>query len=331
MAAPRTENLQTIDLSRLATYSVSNELIDRGDVLDVTIVTNFGNLATTTTPVRVGEDGTADIPLIGKVPLAGLELDGAEQVIASAAVHRGVFRDPHVTVTMKRQRVNRVTVIGAVNNPGVYELPRSSCSLLAALVAAGGLSKQAGADVEIRRPLQHNGPPNMFPFQPPRVADEAGTELASFSRVSTAAPKTVRVNLVSATKEGKGSYYLNDGDVIMVTKRAPKPIHVMGLVHQPGQYELPIDQDLHVLDALAMAGGRTSQLADNVWIIRQLPGQVEPARIKISVQQAKRSGKANLRLAAGDVVSVEETPITFAMDVLSRFIRVGLSSALPLF
>ena len=39
-----------------------------------------------TTPVRVGEEGTAPVPLVGDVRLAGLELEGAEQSIRAAAI-----------------------------------------------------------------------------------------------------------------------------------------------------------------------------------------------------------------------------------------------------
>src|SRR5688572_32018971 len=54
-------NPKTIDLARLASVAVSNELIDRGDVLELTLVTGYGRLDTTTTPIRVGDDGAANI------------------------------------------------------------------------------------------------------------------------------------------------------------------------------------------------------------------------------------------------------------------------------
>ena len=322
---PQATNVETIDLSRLAHYRVPNDLIDRGDVLEVTIVTDYDDLSTTTTPVRITENGTANIPLIGEVALAGLRLDGAEQVIISAARQREVFKHPYVTVTMKQQRINRVTVIGAVENPGVYELPRSASFLLAALVAAGNPSENAGPQVEIRRPLQSNGLPGGFDSHPPRVAgvDQAG--LVSYEDASAETPRTIRVNLASAAREGRGGYYLDDGDVVMVSKQNPKPIHVLGLVREPGQYELPVQEDLHLLDALAMAGGRRSQLADKVWIIRRVPGEPEPITIEVSVREAKRKGAHNVRLAAGDMVSVEMTPTTVVVDTLRNIARVGLN------
>jgi len=330
--APPVENVAAIDLSRLSSFSVSNELIERGDVLEVTIITDFSRMGSNTAPIRVGEDGNADIPLIGKVALAGLELEGAEQAIGMAGVARGIFRNPHITVTMKRQRSNRVTVIGAVRQPGVYELPRSSSSLLAALVAAGGLSEEAGPDVEIKRPAPRGAVPNLLeqPGQP-RVTGQAKAQLSAYEPPEPPAPVITRVNLARAAQEGNGGHYLADGEVVMVTKRVPKPIHVMGLVRKPGRFELPISQELRVLDALALAGGCSSQVADKVLVIRRVPGREEPVPIKLSMRRAKSNGKVNLLLAPGDIVSVEQTPVTVVVDSLQSFIRFGLTSTIPMF
>ena len=111
-----------------------------------------------------------------------------------------------------------------------------------------------------------------------------------------------------------------DGDVVVVRRRAVKPIYVMGLVQHPGEVKLPPNQNLQVLDALAMAGDRTTPLADKVLVIRRVPGRKEPAVIEMSVSDAKNNGKVNLRLAPGDTVSVEDTPLTF---MARRLLRPG--------
>jgi polysaccharide export outer membrane protein len=319
-------NPNNVDLSRLASFAVSSELIDCGDVLELTLVTGYGRLDTTTTPLRVGDDGAANVPLVGKVELAGLELEGAEQAIAAAGVHRGVFRNPHVTVTMKRPRVNKVTVLGAVEKPGVYELPRGSSALLAALVAAGGLSDEASTEVEIRRPQRGARPDGRPIQQAPRERFAGYVQGEPVIRPAS----SVRIDLVSAAQEGRGGHYLDDGDVVMISKRDPKPIHVLGLVRKPGQYELPLRQEMHLLDAIAVAGGVDIPWAENVLIIRQVEGRREPVQIKVKISEAKRDGASNLRLAAGDVVSVEQTPATVVYDVIRKF-NVGLGASLPVF
>ena len=150
-SAPPVVNVEAIELAGLAGPGESFDVIQRGDVLEVTMVTDFTKLTTTTSPVRVGDDGAASVPLIGPVRVAGATAEVAERLIAAEGQARGIFRTPCVTVTMKDQRKNKVLVVGAVKKPGAYELPRGSSSLLSALVAAEGLSKEAGMEVEIRR------------------------------------------------------------------------------------------------------------------------------------------------------------------------------------
>lgn len=343
--APPVENVKRIDLSGLSNFSVSSELIDRGDVLEVTVLTDYARLPTTTMPVRVGNDGIARIPQIGAVRLAGLELDEAELTISAAAIERNVFRNPHVTVTMRRQRSNRITVIGAVEKCGVVRLPRKSSSLLAALVAAGGLSDEAGPNVRIRRARlpQDGNPLDGSPLPPDGNLRIVGmpAKLASYDaaegglrldgQASNDPPEIININLAEVAEQGHDSRLLRDGDVVMVDRHVPKPIHVIGLVKRPDKYELPVNQELRLLDALAMAGDRTMQAADKVLIIRRIEGQNKPIKIDVSVREAKENGAANVRLAPGDIISVEETPTTIVLGTMQRVLRVAVGGTVGLF
>jgi len=333
--APARANIEEIDLSGLANYSVTSNTIDLGDVLEVTIVTDYGDQEPMTTPARIRNDGTADIPLIGAVHVAGLELDQAEQAIAAAGVARGIFKKPHVTVIMEKQCVNMITVIGAVEKPGEYKVPRTRCSVLAAIVAAGALSETASGDVEIRRRTARVGFPGASPMNPPRLAHhDGGTELTSYvvpEPNQAGGPQIIRINLVKAAAEGDGGPYLGDGDVVMVMKKVPKPVYVRGLVREPGEFELSPNQDLYMLEAIAKAGDCTLPVANKVIIIRRVPGEEEPIVITTGIREAKANGTANVRLMAGDTVSVEETPATIVMRTVTDVLRIGVGSTIPLF
>ena len=325
-AAP-VENVQTLDLSRLAAPTESNERINAGDVIDLSIVGGLGADAVTRFPIRVGDDGAAIIPEVGAVQVAGLELGGAEQVIAAACVARGLYLQPTVNVTINRRRVNRITVVGAVKQPGMYELPPGSCHLLSALVAAGGLAEDAGTSIEIRQPFTPNA--GSVPQAP--QAGQSGVRTASATTVGAdAAMQSVRIDLAESVARGGGGGYLADGSVVMVEKRKPVPIQVIGLVRNPGQYEYPVDQCLHVLGALALAGGLSNQLADKILVIRRKPHVEEPVVIVISLRRAKRSAEDNLRLQPGDVVSVEPSPATVLLEAVN-IIRFSIGSNIPLF
>jgi protein involved in polysaccharide export with SLBB domain len=225
---------------------------------------------------------------------------------------------------MKQPRTNKITVVGAVAEPGVQDLPRMSSTLLAALVAAGGLSKDAGPDVEIRRTKPGVG----RPLGPAGGAE--GALLSHEQPVGGPAGSIVRVNLATATRDRKTPYLLEDGDVVHVLKRDIPPVSVIGLVQKSGEFDYPPNRPLYFLDALALAGGVSCPVADKVLIIRRAAGQKEPVNIEVSLRKAK-SGQENLELQPGDTVSVERTPATVVVDTLYTFVRIGLSPTLPAF
>ncbi len=308
------DNVQTLDLSRLAAATAGSKQIGAGDLLEVAIDAGYAGQVESTT-VRVADDGSGTIPLIGRLPLAGMEPDDAERMIAATAVERGLYRRATVTVDVKRTRTNRVTVIGAVANPAVYELPRGSSSLLAAIVAAGGLSSDAGAAVEIRRPQAARG---LHPAQDDQVT------AAGYQQPPPALqPVSYHVNLIDAAQPNHAAQTLEDGDIVMVQKRDPQPFDVIGLVHRQGRFELPPNKDLFVLDALAMASGASTPFSDIIYVIRRAPGQPEPIVIQVSIKEAKQHGQGNLRLCPGDIVSVEQTPLSMVSSLFGLAIPMG--------
>ncbi len=314
--------IDLINLSGLADRPAQTDVICPGDVLEVSMLTDYSKLATTSTPVRVAGDGTVEVPLVGRVRVAGLEVEQAEQAIVAESQTRGIFRNPCITVCMKQARTNKITVVGAVNAPGVRELPRKSSTLLAALVAANGLSKEAGPDVEIR----HSKPPRTSPPGP--GASPEGTLTGLDEPLGGPAGMVVRLNLAASDPPRKASCLLEDGDVVHVFKRELEPVAVLGLVTKPGTFEFPANRPLRVLDALAMAGGISNPVADKVILIRRPAGKPEPVTIGLSIQGAK-SGPENLQLQPGDTISVERTPATVVVDLVQTFFRVGFAANIP--
>jgi len=331
-----------LNLERMGGWAVGSSQIDAGDLVAITVYSGSGDEKTTPFPARVAPDGTVMVPLIGAVPIGGLEPVAAEQRIASTGVERGIYRQPYITLTVTEHAVNRVTVMGAVAKPGVVELPRGSSDLASALAAAGGLSVDAGTQVEIL----HRGSQSMLASQNAEPSDKNnnGVKLAAYNELApstgnpppalgapnqfqSAPPASADMTRVDLAQSGAASSEgrkLADRDVVMVQPREKRYIHVTGLVTKPNQFELTRDKDTRVLDAIALAGGTTSIVADKVYVIRQLPNMPTPAVIKVSIGTAKRHGEENLRLAAGDLVSVESTPATMLVDTAGKFFRLGL-------
>ncbi|HYO25660.1 MAG TPA: SLBB domain-containing protein [Lacipirellulaceae bacterium] len=312
-------NAGAINLASLASPGAAESRIDAGDLLEITVASGRDEEKPEPVLARVSDTGAAEIPLVGNVQLGGLEPFEASQAIASAAVERGIYRRPHVALEIKTKAVNRVTVMGAVTTPGVHELPRASSDLVKALAMAGGLTDEAGTQVEIIRQA------------PPAATSPDGVTPVAYQDVPAPAPRTVRVDMASLTAQG--DYRLSDRDMVMVLPRDKEMLYVTGLVTKPGQFELPRNQEVRLLDAIAMGGGVSSPVADKVLIIRRVPGRPDPAPIQASLRIAKSDGRENLVLGAGDVVSIEQTPATATVDALMRLIRltVGVTGRTTVF
>ena len=357
--AAKVTNAQVADLSRLSMSTTSSSLIEPEDVVDVTISSGLEEAGRITpTPVRVGDTGIATIALIGQVPLAGLEPFQAEQRIATAAIERGLFKAPQVTVTMRKKAINRITVVGAVKEQGTIELPKGQSTLLAALMAAGSLDEKAGTEIEIRRhehtaatQLSESGSTadtldaNSEDIQLTSAVEQSDVKQAGLIRPRqlprsqqssnrpSAQPRTMKIDLATIDGTSDTDIGLKDGDVVRVETRDPNPISVIGLVQKPGQYEMPVGQPVHVLDAIAMAGERSNPWADKIYITRHVTSENEPIVIETSVVNAQHSDESNIRLSPGDVVSVEQTPQTVIHNVFSTIFRFSIvaGQSIPIF
>jgi protein involved in polysaccharide export with SLBB domain len=204
----------------LAQPAADSKLIEPGDLLEVTVDSGYGDQQVRTTPVWVGEDGRATVPLIGGVSVAGLTPQQAGSVIAATGVERGLYVDPYpfVTVERKSQHTNQVWVIGGgVEDPGIKALPPHSSHLLGAIVAAGGLSDKASSEIEIIR--NGAGHPLLVPHAP-RIAGRLSGELTAYGETGLPAPRIILVNLAQTTPEQQGEYHLEDGDTVKTATRS---------------------------------------------------------------------------------------------------------------
>lgn len=320
-----------MDFSRVSSVGISDSTIGPRDLLKITVASGRDQEKPEPVMVRVAQDGSVDVPLIGPAKVAGMEAHIAGQAIAQAGVERQIYVRPYVTVEIETKAVRSVTVLGAVNEPGVHELPYGNCNLVTALAAAGGLSEESSTEVEIiRQPTD-----NYSGLASEEFNTGDNVQLASYqsNRSSAAAGgsarplQVMRMDLADGKPQTHADTRLVDRDVVKVIPRAEEMVFVTGLVRTPGQYEMPLDQDVHLLDAIAMAGGQSSPVADKLLVIRRVKGQPQPVVINASLSAAKRNGKENIRLAPGDTVSIEQTPTTVIVDTFRQIFRVSFGVA----
>jgi protein involved in polysaccharide export with SLBB domain len=93
--------------------------------------------------VRVLQEGTVTLPLIGTIELNGKSVRHAEEYIRRL-YEKDYLVDPQVTVTVVEYTKRFVKVFGSVNTPGVVEFPpEKGLTLLEAIARAGTFTRLA--------------------------------------------------------------------------------------------------------------------------------------------------------------------------------------------
>src|SRR5437868_3090920 len=105
-------------------------------------------------PVRVDTNGVIELPLVGPVRAGGLTVPELHDILV--AKFRTFIREPEITITVEEFRSQPVSVIGAVNSPGIQQV-RGRKTLVEMLSLAGGVRPDAGYSVKITRRLD-SGP-----------------------------------------------------------------------------------------------------------------------------------------------------------------------------
>src|SRR5437899_147388 len=102
-----------------------------------------------TRTVRVSEHGTISLPLLGEIPVGGLTPMELEDALREA-LSKKYLENPQVSVFVQEHGSKKVSVLGAVGKPGVYEM-LGARTLLQILSEAGGLTKEVGAELYVIR------------------------------------------------------------------------------------------------------------------------------------------------------------------------------------
>lgn len=120
-------------------------LLTVGDLISIRLYSD----SEYTVSVRINNDGTVLLPLIGIVHLEGLSVTKAEQFIAEKLSADGMYANPQVTLQIADGPNAVVTIVGEVH--GVIPVIGSR-HLLDVLSAAGGLPSTASHVITIDRP-----------------------------------------------------------------------------------------------------------------------------------------------------------------------------------
>ncbi|MCC6510342.1 MAG: polysaccharide biosynthesis/export family protein [Pirellulaceae bacterium] len=300
-------------------------------------------------PLQIQSDGTLSMPLIAPVPVVGKTLTQTAELIRKAYLEKDVVKQgkDQINVTLLRSRVNRVMVLredaampsaevirkgeAILSKRGtgqVVDLPIYESDVLHALTASGGLP---GVDANnevwvLRKSMLAQGDAEVI-----KAKVDAGTESAE--QIITSVPahlQAIRIPLKLCCGEpvpfAPEDVVLHDGDILYIEPRRQEYFYVGGLM-PGGQIPIPRDEDLDVLEAVALASGSVGGLAGTsaasvlragagvgnvvpptrLLILRKLPsGQQLPIRVNLS--QAMRNPAERIRVMPGDFIMMYYTP-----------------------
>jgi len=271
-ARPSTQNAAPPSGDLFADDETSDYQIGRQDLLEIAVF----DVEELSQIVRVANDGTIRMPLLGRLDVAGRTKSQVEEMIAERLADRYV-QDPQVTVFIKEYESKKVAVSGAVKAPGRYEMLGQK-TLLEMISEAGGLDKDLGKEIIIFR-RDDRGETRQIPIDLELLVYEANPALNL----------TVRA-----------------GDIIYVPTVEKIGIFVTGAVKNPDRYEVPRSEPVTVLKAITLAGGTTDRAAQKkVQVIRTDPNG---ARVKfdVNLRKVKRGKSEDPILQKGDIVLVPE-------------------------
>jgi len=230
--------------------------------------------------VRVSEDGSITLPLLGKVAIAGLTKEDVEKKLAALLFEKNYLKNARVTVFIREYQSARVAVIGAVVKAGMYDLIGHT-TLLQMISQAGGLTERASNELYILREDKKVG-----------------------------IQSRIVIDLEDLINNGnqKLNVALEPGDTINIPIDQIISIFVFGEVRYPGALQVKTSKKTTILQAIAQAGGLTEAASKRrITITRKDKKTGKEIKIKVNLNDVIKGKTRALELQEGDVVYVPGT------------------------
>ena len=247
-------------------------IIGPQDLLSVSV---FG-VSELNTTVRVSEDGTVTLPLMGIITVGGLTRSEVEKKIA-LLLEENYLKEAQVTIFIKEYQSKQVLVIGAVKSPGSYTLIGSQ-TLLQMIAKAGWLGNDASNRITVFR-------------HPPGGEDQ----IINIDLQELLGGEKPLLNML-----------VEPGDIITVQEELFIDIYITGEVRTPGHIRMARNSQTTLLRAIAQAGGFTERARKSGVYIRREVNRKE-LKIRVNVKKILSGSKNDFPLKANDVIVVPES------------------------
>jgi polysaccharide export outer membrane protein len=281
-------NDRIAQLALAASVKQGDYVIGSGDLLGVEVF----DVPELSREVRVNETGFISLPLIPvKVRVAGLTTFQLQDKLAELLQTNGLVSTPQVSVSLKEQHSQPITIIGAVKNAMVIQAVRQT-TLLQVLSQAGGVSDDAGSTVLITRPPA--APTGSEETDAPNVPSETQTFTISLSDLLESGNSTFNIPVLG-------------GDVVSVPRAGI--IYVVGAVSRPGGFVMQNDRDrMTTLKILSLAGGTTGTAkAKEAVILRKNAETGKRDEVPVDLKKVMELKTEDVMLQPSDILFVPDS------------------------
>ncbi|MDE1155693.1 MAG: polysaccharide biosynthesis/export family protein [Acidobacteriaceae bacterium] len=260
-----------------------------GDVIRVSV---YGQDYTAS--VRIDEQGSARLPLLGFVPLASKSIQDAQDFLASRFESEGIFRAPEVTLSLAESPGAVATLYGEIH--GVIPV-LSERRLIDVILQAGGLPATA-------------------------------SHLVTIVRAKQTEPITIDLGRDPYTSPGAETIVM-PGDRIYIGRAGV--VYMVGAFKTQGVLPLSGNTPLTLMEATALSGGPDLTLAkeSNLRLIRTINGK--RTFVQLDVRKVLYGKVADPFLQPDDIVflptsALRESVANGTLNLLLSGISLALSS-----
>lgn len=288
----------------------------------------------------VQDDGDIAIPDVGRIMIANMTLAEAEDAIFDRLIEARI--DPSFSLEVAEFNSQRISVGGAVRNPGVVPVGMTPVYLDEVVATAGGLAYEADDFAVIR--IYRDGELYQIPadelysdsgYQRLRLVDgdsvfvdtaydfeqaqayfEEVIRRAEYTRSARADAINQLETEVSIRRGALEESRQNFRDRVEFGAEGGDYAYIAGEVREPGRFALPFENRATLADALFDAGGWRESTGNpaHIYLMRAVADPT--ADHAVTAYRLDGSNAINLVMATqmelrpGDVVFVAEQPIT---------------------
>ena len=291
----------TTDLAIL--YPANRDIyLGREDLLTVHL---YGSPDYTPT-VRVGIDGTIQLPLVGSLQVEGLTLHQAQDLIARKLIAGGMYRDPQVSIQITESPNQIATVIGEVHGVVPIIGERRLYDVLAA-ASGGGLPNTTTTVV-----VGGTGLPT------------TASHIITINRYGQKDPITVDLGTDPA-KSAAANIPIFPRDTIIVPRVGV--VYVLGAFKIQGAIPLQQNSPMTLMKVAALAGGPGFEGQESdLRIIRSVG--VDRQVVRVDIRKVIQGKAPDPVLQAEDIVFLPTNPMKAAIKSGGISTLLGIASIL---